>query len=313
MSDRDRIEPFWAPLGRRLRGPIFRIGPRPAPPTDEKPRHSRREPAPLELEPEGETEVRLEPLPPALPVSTARRRETIAALIADQIAREPLIPPKPELPVGTAAEPDGAPVMTLRGERLLDPAPPAPALLPPRAETAAAAQGVAAPQPSPAAKPAPRHGHWLLLSDEAAAQDRAYGLGGGMILIAIMIVLGIGRSAVELVDFWDTVDRGGLSAWIMAVFRSVMALWSVLLLILMLARSRAFPANFAAFTGVNLVYLALFGLAFAHLTRGEVFKFVAGMIVLNLAAWAYVALSRRTNVTFLRRVRAGKGRRDAGD
>jgi hypothetical protein len=92
----------------------------------------------------------------------------------------------------------------------------------------------------------------------------------------------------------------------MAILRSGMAVWAALILGLLLGRSRAFPANFAAYGMLNVVYLVLFGLAFAHVTHGTVFAGVGAAIAVTLIAVAYVLRSRRVNVTFLKRVRARK-------
>ena len=155
-----------------------------------------------------------------------------------------------------------------------------------------------------ASEPQASAGPWVYLSKEEATRHRLWGVHGWLTLVAVFLVLGILRGTLELVEFWSTVDHGGQAAWVMAAARSVTAFWAVLILALLFARSRAFPANFAAFTVVNIVYQVLFGLAYAHLTQGSVLEFVAADIALNLIAWAYVARSRRVNVTYLRRVRA---------
>jgi hypothetical protein len=147
---------------------------------------------------------------------------------------------------------------------------------------------------------------WVQLSPAEAARERLFGVQGWLVVLAIFVALGLFRALVELVDFWATTDHGGLSAWIMAVLRSVMALWAALILGLMLGRSRAFPTNFVAYGVIDSIYLVLFGLAFAHVTHGAVFTGVAVAIGLNLIAIAYVLHSRRVNVTFRHRVRAKK-------
>jgi hypothetical protein len=92
----------------------------------------------------------------------------------------------------------------------------------------------------------------------------------------------------------------------MAVLRSGMALWAALLFGLLIGRSRAFPTNFIAYGMVNVIYLALFGLAFAHVTHNRVFTGVAVGIAVTLLAIAYVLRSRRVNVTYRHRIRAKK-------
>ena len=158
----------------------------------------------------------------------------------------------------------------------------------------------------PAALPAPDAHGWIKLTRAQAAQHRLYGVGGWLVVLAIFVAVGFAMGLVELVDFWATTDHGGLSAWIMAGLRSLMALWAALIFILLLAASRAFPAAFIAYSMFYIIYLGLFGLAFAHVTRGAVFTGVAAAVPLHLLAIAYVMLSRRVNVTFRRRVRAKK-------
>lgn len=147
-------------------------------------------------------------------------------------------------------------------------------------------------------------GGWVYLTDADAARHRLFGVGGWLVLIALLICVGLLRAMFELIDFWATTDHGGLAAWIMAVLRSGMALWAALILGLLIGRSGAFPSNFVAYSMVNVIYLGLFGLAFAHLTNNMVFAGVAAGVVVTLIAIAYVLRSRRVNVTFRRRVRA---------
>lgn len=160
----------------------------------------------------------------------------------------------------------------------------------------------------PPALPAPDAHGWIKLTRAQAAQHRLYGVGGWLVVLAIFVAVGFAMGLVELVDFWATTDHGGLSAWIMAGLRSLMALWAALIFILLLAGSRAFPAAFIAYSMFYIIYLGLFGLAFAHVTRGAVFTGVAAAVPLHLLAIAYVMLSRRVNVTFRRRVRAKKSK-----
>jgi hypothetical protein len=165
--------------------------------------------------------------------------------------------------------------------------------------------------PPPAAAPsrdgaAPDANGWVQLPLAEAARERLFGVHGFLVVLAIFVALGLFRALVELVDFWATTDHGGLSAWIMAVLRSVMALWAALILGLLLGRSRAFPTNFVAYGLIDSIYLVLFGLAFAHVTSNAVFAGVAVAIGLNLIAIAYVLRSRRVNVTYRHRVRAKK-------
>ena len=149
------------------------------------------------------------------------------------------------------------------------------------------------------------HG-WISLSREQAARHPLYGVGGWLVALAIFVGIGLAMGIVELFDFWATTDHGGLSAWIMAGLRSVMALWATAIFALLLAGSRAFPTAFVAYSLFNIIYLGLFGLAFAHVTHGQVFVGVAGAVPLHLLAIAYVLRSRRVNVTFRRRVRANR-------
>jgi hypothetical protein len=168
-----------------------------------------------------------------------------------------------------------------------------------------------APEPPPeAGAPSVRPGTrgWVQLSAAEAARHPLYGVGGWLNTVALLVALGLIRALIELSDFWATTDHGGLAAWIMAVLRSAMAAWAALILVLLFARSRAFPVNFTAYSVLNVIYLALFGLAFAHVTQGTVFAGVAVGVVVTLVAAAYVALSRRVNVTYLRRVRAREAR-----
>lgn len=162
----------------------------------------------------------------------------------------------------------------------------------------------AAPTASEQPAPLSAAGGWVQLSLAEAARDRLFGVHGWLIAVAFFVALGLFRALVELVDFWATTDHGGLSAWIMAVLRSVMALWAALILGLLLGRSRAFPTNFVAYGLIDSIYLVLFGLAFAHVTSNAVFTGVAVAIGLNLIALAYVLRSRRVNVTYRYRVRA---------
>jgi hypothetical protein len=147
---------------------------------------------------------------------------------------------------------------------------------------------------------------WIGLTRAQAAQHPLYGVRGWLVVLAIFVAVGLAMGAVELVDFWATTDHGGLSAWIMAGLRSVMALWAALIFVLLLARSRAFPVAFVAYSVFYIIYLGLFGMAFAHVTHGAVFCGVAAAVPMHLLAIAYVLRSRRVNVTFRRRVRAPK-------
>ncbi|MGH7006689.1 MAG: hypothetical protein ACREIP_22305, partial [Alphaproteobacteria bacterium] len=93
------------------------------------------------------------------------------------------------------------------------------------------------------------------------------------------------------------------------VLRAGMALWAALILGLLLGRSRAFPANFAAYSVLNVIYLTLFGLAFAHVTNNVVFIGVAAATAVTLLTLLYVLHSRRANVTYRKRVRVKQPRR----
>jgi len=152
-------------------------------------------------------------------------------------------------------------------------------------------------------EPGPEVGGWVYLSDADAARHRLFGVGGWLVLIGILICIGLFRAVFELIDFWATTDHGGLAAWIMAVLRSAMALWGALILGLLIGRSGAFPSNFVAYSMVNVIYLGLFGLAFAHVTNNRVFVGVGAGVLVTLVAMAYVLRSRRVNVTFRRRLR----------
>ena len=157
------------------------------------------------------------------------------------------------------------------------------------------------------------------VSSETSATDAAKNAhssllerGGGLLAIGLFLVAEIARACVEAYDFWSTTDHGGLSAWIMAGLRGTMAFWALLVLGLMAVRSSAFPANFAAYGLLNVIYLALFGLAFAHLTNNVVFVGVAAWTGVTLLALLYVLVSRRVNVTYRRRVRAKRVRHHSG-
>ena len=207
---------------------------------------------------------------PSFTISHAARRAAIAEVMASAAAREAA--PAAAPPVG---EPD------VRQAPSLGAAPP---------------EEIAAPD---------AHG-WISLSRAQAARHPLYGVDGWLVALAVFLALGLAMGLVELFDFWATTDHGGLSAWIMAGLRSVMALWATVIFVLLVARSRAFPTAFVAYTLFYIIYLGLFGLAFAHVTNGAVFTGVAAAVPLHLIAIAYVLRSRRVNVTFRRRVRAKK-------
>jgi hypothetical protein len=212
-----------------------------------------------------------EPREPSFKVSHEARRAAIADMMADAGARGA----GPAAPIPAATEP-GA-----RQEPSLGPAP--------TEETEAPdAQG------------------WIALTRAQAAQHPLYGVGGWLVVLAFFVALGLAMGIVEVFDFWATTDHGGLSAWIMAGLRSFMVLWAALIFVLLLTASRAFPTAFVAYTIFYIIYLGLFGLAFAYVTHGAVFRGVAAAIPLHLLAIAYVLRSRRVNVTFRRRVRAKK-------
>ena len=149
------------------------------------------------------------------------------------------------------------------------------------------------------------HG-WVRLSAGEAARHPLYGVNGWLVLVAILIAFELFRALVEILDFWATTDHGGLAAWIMAVLRSFMALWAALILGLLIGCSRVFPVNVVAYAMVNVLYVGLFALAFAHVTKGTVFIGMAVAMALNLIGIAYVLRSRRVNVTYRHRVRLKK-------
>ena len=217
-----------------------------------------------------------EPREPSFTISHEARRAAIAELMAGAAASEPAPALAPAARQPDGREPDA------RQEPSLGRAP---------------AEEIAAPD---------AHG-WVQLSRAQAERHRLFGARGWLVAVAAFVAVGLAMAVVELVDFWATTDHGGLSAWIMAVLRSGMALWAALILGLLLGGSRAFPANFVAYSMLNIIYLGLFGLAFAHVTHGAVFAGVAAAVPLNLLAIAYALRSRRVNVTFRHRVRAKKG------
>jgi hypothetical protein len=210
------------------------------------------------------------PQEPSFAVSRQARRDAIAAILGDAGRAEPdARPPTVEM----AREP--------RAEPSLGRAPAEPA-----------------PEPGPDG--------WVQLSAAEAGRHPLFGVGGWLVAIGILIAVGLLRALIELIDFWATTDHGGLAAWIMAVLRSAMALWAALLFGLLIGRSRAFPTGFIAYGMVNIIYLTLFGLAFAHVTQNRVFTGVAVGIAVTLLAIAYVLRSRRVNVTFRHRIRVKK-------
>jgi hypothetical protein len=220
-------------------------------------------------------------------------------------------PPPDNEPPATAADTQAASPDGARAARrstiaalIADAAPP----IPKRAQLERAGPAFA-PEAQPS--PAPAAGGWIRLSEAEAAEHPLSGVGGWLVALAILLALGLLRALFEIIDFWATTDHGGLSAWIMAILRSGMALWAALVLGLLLGRSRAFPINFIAYGMVNIIYLGLFGLAFAHLTNNRVFVGVAAAIVVTLIAMLYVVRSRRVNVTYLRRLRVPKSKRGA--
>jgi hypothetical protein len=206
------------------------------------------------------------PREPSFNASRVARRAAIAELIAEKDLDQRAPEPEPKRP-----EPERAPP---RFEPEAEPAAPAVA------------------------------GGWVCVSDADAARHRLFGVHGWLVFVALLICVGLFRAILELIDFWATTDHGGLAAWIMAVLRSGMALWAALILGQLIGRSPAFPANFVAYGMLNIIYLGLFGLAFAHLTNNMVFAGVAGGVAATLLAMAYVLRSRRVNVTYRRRVRA---------
>lgn len=225
------------------------------------------------------------PQEPSFDATSSERRNTIAKLVSEHRAepREEAVPS-----AATAARlADSSPVTTSVESPVVFP------------DVEALAQS----QPAP-----PEAGRWNQLSDAQAARHPLFGIGGWLVAIALLIAAGIARALIEMIDFWATTDHGGTAAWIMAVLRSGMALWAALILGMLLGRSRAFPANFAAYSMVNVIYLALFGLAFAHVTNNAVFIGVAAAIGVTLIALVYVLHSPRVNVTYRRRVRAKRVR-----
>jgi hypothetical protein len=208
------------------------------------------------------------PQEPSFPISRQQRSDAIAAIISEAAA-PPEAPARAE--EARAAEPRSAPSFATT-------------------DTAAVPDA---------------HG-WMQLTASAAARHPLYGLRGWLVLVAILSALELFRALVELFDFWATTDHGGLAAWIMAVLRTVMALWAALILGLLLGHSRAFPVNFVAYAMVNVLYLGLFALAFAHVTNGTVFVGTAAAMAMNIIGIGYVLRSRRVNVTCRHRVRAKK-------
>lgn len=283
MPDRDKIEPGWS--GRE----------EPAPPEKPSRKAKSRSRETRSREERDSRRVKSREVPPAeapqepsFNITSAERRSAIADLIAESTK-----PPSQS----TFAAP--MPALEPRGEsrRLAEMSPVAtsPAL-------------TIAPAPPPVAAHAPGTDRWIQLSDAQAMRHPLHGLGFWLSAIALLIALGIARALIEIIDFWATTDHGGLAAWIMAVLRSTMALWGALLLGSLLGHSRTFPTNFAAYTMMDNIYLALFGLAFAHLTNNYVFYGVAGGIAVNLLALFYVLYSPRANLTFRRRVRARRAK-----
>ncbi len=249
-----------------------------------KSREERAKPEPASRKSRKSKRVADAPPPPAEPsfgITSSERRSAIAGILSESAppprqSSAPLAPPRLA---------DISPVATSPGLTI------APVL----------------PEPSAAKAPAPGAaagtGRWVQLSEAQAVRHPLFGMGVWLVAIALLMVAGIARALIEIVDFWATTDHGGLAAWIMAVLRSGMALWAALILGMLMGRSRAFPANFAAYSMVNVIYLVLFGLAFAHVTNNYVFYGVGGAIAVNLLALAYVLYSARANVTFRRRVR----------
>jgi hypothetical protein len=238
--------------------------------------------------------------------SRAKRRGPPPLVIPEREPAEAAkAPPKP-VAGGQPREPSFAAAGAPRHETVATPV-----AEPSRPDAAPAGEGETsrrqAPSLGPAAAqpaPTPDADGWVQISLAEAARERLFGVHGWLVLIAMFVALGLFRALVELVDFWATTDHGGLSAWIMAVLRSVMVLWAALILGLLIGRSRAFPTNFVAYGLVDSIYLVLFGLAFAHVTSNAVFIGAAVAIGLNLIAIAYVLRSRRVNVTYRYRVRA---------
>jgi hypothetical protein len=264
MAQHDKVEPFWS-RPLRARPKTAKPGTVPPPPDAEPPR----KPAPPDA-----------PREPSFKATQGERRARIAELIAEQDIdqRAPEVEPERAEAPARRAEP-----FSKRPE---------PARAPPSF----------APEPAPA--PPAAVGGWVYVSDADAARHRLFGVHGWLVLLALLICVTLFRAILEMIDFWATTDHGGLAAWIMAVLRSGMALWAALILGQLIGRSRAFPANFVAYGALNIIYLGLFGLAFAHLTNNMVFAGVAGGVAATLLAIAYVLRSRRVNVTYRRRVRA---------
>lgn len=250
--------------------------------------------------------------------SRAKRSGPPALVVPERDAEAPRVPPRPEAaPIEEPREPSFTISHEARRAAILDlmadaesreirAAGPEPAAAEPeerqeRQERQEPSLGRAPPQ-----ELVPDAHGWIKLSRAQARQHPLYGIGGWLVALAIFVAIGLAMGIVELFDFWATTDHGGLSAWIMAGLRSLMAVWASLIFILLLARSRAFPVAFVAYAMFYIIYLGLFGLAFAYVTHGAVFAGVAAAVPLHLLAIAYVLLSRRVNVTFRRRVRAKK-------
>jgi hypothetical protein len=138
-------------------------------------------------------------------------------------------------------------------------------------------------------------GAWTYVPDHIAQQHPLYGVGGWLAVLMVLLAIG---AAFGVFSFFSIVGLFGQSGLLtfLVILLGVTVVAQIACLVLGGTKSAVFPPFFMAIAALSIAF-SLFSMMLGQPSTGDIIA-----VVVNAVWIGYVAVSRRVNVTYRRRV-----------